>query len=98
MARQAYEERTAARDAALSMRDSAAANVARLRTLQGYTRIRAPFAGIITDRQAQVGALVNAGVTTEPLFTLADISHLRIVAHVPQRQIGQLNEGLQANL
>jgi RND family efflux transporter MFP subunit len=98
VARQAYEERTAARDAALSMRDSAAANVARLRTLQGYTRIRAPFAGVITDRQAQVGALVNAGATTEPLFTLADIRQLRIVAHVPQRQIGQLNEGLQANL
>lgn len=98
VARQAYEERTAARDAAVARRDSAAANLGRLRTLGGYTRIRAPFAGVITDRQAQVGALVSAGSATQPLFTLADIQTLRIVANVPQRQVGELTEGLQAIL
>src|SRR3546814_20667968 len=59
----------------------------------------APFAGIVTSRSAQIGALVSAGNgAAKPLFTVADVSHLRVYVHVPQNQSGRLTKGLVAKL
>ncbi len=73
---------------------SAQANVGRLSETYGFTRITAPFDGVVTARNAQLGQLVNTGGTgAPPLFTIADDRKLRIYVQVPQAYIAQIHEG-----
>lgn len=62
---------------------AADANVDRLRQLAGFKRIVAPFAGVITRRNVDVGDLIDAG-GGRPLFLLAQTDPLRIYVNVPQ--------------
>lgn len=79
--------------------NAAAANVRRLGALQGFTRLTAPFAGVVTSRSTQIGALVTAGTAASvPLFTVADIGRVRIYVRVPQAYSGQVHPGLHASL
>ena len=79
--------------------NAAAANVARLSATQGFTRLEAPFGGTITSRSTQVGQLVSAQATTaQPLFTVSDISRIRIYVRVPQNASGQIHVGMHAKL
>jgi RND family efflux transporter MFP subunit len=67
--------------------DSNAANVRRLEELRSFERVYAPFDGIITARNTDVGALINAGAATTPgreLFHLAAIHTLRVYVSVPE--------------
>jgi RND family efflux transporter MFP subunit len=67
--------------------DSNAANVHRLEELQSFEKVYAPFDGIITARNTDVGALINAGAATTPgkeLFHLAAIHTLRVYVSVPE--------------
>jgi RND family efflux transporter MFP subunit len=67
--------------------DSNAANVHRLEELQSFEKVYAPFDGIITARNTDVGALINAGAATTPgkeLFHLAAIDTLRVYVSVPE--------------
>ena len=78
---------------------SAAANVARLRELEGFKRVVAPFAGIVTQRNTDVGALINAGQTPgSALFRVADTHRLRIYVQVPQAYAAQIRTGMSAAL
>ena len=75
------------------------ANVRRLRALQGFTRLEAPFAGTVTSRSAQIGALIVSGTTaTPPLFTISDVHRVRIFVKVPQGYSAQVHPGLHAAL
>jgi RND family efflux transporter MFP subunit len=75
------------------------ANVRRLRALQGFTRITAPFAGVVTSRSAQTGALVVAGnASAQPLFTVSSTQRMRIYVRVPQSYSAKLHPGLSAAL
>jgi RND family efflux transporter MFP subunit len=79
--------------------NAASADVARLSATQGFTRLIAPFAGTITSRATQVGQLVTAGATgSAPLFTVSDISRIRIYVRVPQGYSGQIHVGMHASL
>lgn len=60
----------------------AEANLARLTEMQGYLKVRAPFAGVITLRNIDTGALVNEGNTL--LFRIAQTDRLRVYVNVPQ--------------
>jgi multidrug efflux pump subunit AcrA (membrane-fusion protein) len=61
------------------------AEVNRLEQLTGFERVVAPFNGVITSRQVDVGNLINAGSGTGlVLFQVADTSKLRIYVQVPQ--------------
>jgi RND family efflux transporter MFP subunit len=62
------------------------ANVRRLKELQGYERVIAPFDGVITARNTDVGALINAGSSAEPheLFHLDQVGILRVFVSVPE--------------
>ena len=60
----------------------AEANLARLTDMQGYLKVKAPFAGVITVRNVDTGALVNEGSTM--LFRIAQTDRLRIYINVPQ--------------
>lgn len=75
------------------------ANVKRLKALQGFTRLAAPFDGVVTSRSAQIGALVVAGnAAAQPLFTVSDTHRMRIYVRVPQGYSAQVKPGLQATL
>ena len=60
------------------------ANLQRLVELQGYEKITAPFAGIVTARNVDVGSLISTNGST-PLFRIAQIDVLRIMINVPEQ-------------
>jgi len=79
--------------------DSAAANVARLRDLTSFKRVVAPFDGVITARNTDIGALINAGQSTgAELFRIADMHKLRIFVQVPEAYAAATLPGLEAEL
>jgi RND family efflux transporter MFP subunit len=71
------------------------ANVQRLRDLTGFQNVVAPFDGIITRRNAEVGMLVTAGSNTgtRPLFSIAQVDILRVQALVPQSSALRIQPG-----
>jgi RND family efflux transporter MFP subunit len=66
--------------------ESSAANVRRLEQLQSFEKIYAPFDGIITARNTDIGALIDAGASAQPreLFHMAAIRTLRVYVSVPE--------------
>ncbi len=78
---------------------SASANVARLRELESFKRVVAPFDGVITLRNTDVGALINAGESSgAALFRLADTHKLRVYVQVPEAYASRTNPGVNADL
>ncbi|HLN09149.1 MAG TPA: efflux RND transporter periplasmic adaptor subunit [Xanthobacteraceae bacterium] len=74
-------------------------DVERLQALEGFKRITAPFDGVVTARETDIGALINAGSATGPeLFKVADIHKMRVYVQVPQQLTGSIKEGLTADL
>ncbi|MCU1385759.1 MAG: efflux transporter, family, subunit [Acidobacteria bacterium] len=85
--------------ASLSTVESHRANVARLEQLQSFGRIRAPFAGVITARNTDVGALVDAGASArQGLFRLGAIDRLRVYVPVPEQRSRAAATGLSVDL
>src|SRR5271154_898284 len=79
--------------------ESAAANVARLRDLESFKRVTAPFTGVITARNTDIGALINAGQSAgSELFRIADTRKLRIYVRVPEAFASVTKPGLEAEL
>jgi RND family efflux transporter MFP subunit len=74
----------------------AEANVNRLERMQSYRVVRAPFDGVITLRNVDVGALVNSGSTL--LFRIAQTSSLRAYVSVPQTHANSVRAGQSARL
>jgi RND family efflux transporter MFP subunit len=82
-----------------ALTNAARANVARLRSLTGFTHLTAPFSGVVTSRSTQIGALVVAGnAAATPLFTVADVSSIRAYVKVPQAYSGQIHPGMEVKL
>lgn len=82
-----------------ALSNAALANVRRLRALQGFTRLSAPFSGVVTSRSAQIGALVVSGTAaSQPLFTVSDVSRMRIFVRVPQTYSADVTSGTPATL
>ncbi|MBV8497341.1 MAG: efflux RND transporter periplasmic adaptor subunit [Gammaproteobacteria bacterium] len=80
-------------------RQSAAANLARLRELESFKRVVAPFDGVVTQRNTDVGALINAGQSPgSALFRVADTHRLRIYVSVPQPYAAAIATGASAQL
>jgi RND family efflux transporter MFP subunit len=65
---------------------SASANVDRLEQLQAFEKIYAPFDGVITARNTDIGSLINAGGGPKELFHMAAVSRLRIYVSVPEAE------------
>ena len=78
---------------------SAQANVERMQAMKGFARIVAPFDGVVTARNTDVGALVNAGGNPgQELFVVSDISRLRAYVSVPQTSVPQIAPGTAATI
>jgi RND family efflux transporter MFP subunit len=80
--------------------ESSAANVRRLEQLQSFEKIYAPFDGIITARNTDIGALIDAGASTQPreLFHMAAIRKLRLYVAVPEVYSRAARSGAPATL
>jgi RND family efflux transporter MFP subunit len=80
--------------------ESSAANVRRLEQLQSFEKIYAPFDGIITARNTDIGALIDAGANTQPreLFHMAAIRTLRLYVAVPEVYSRAAHSGAPATL
>jgi RND family efflux transporter MFP subunit len=75
------------------------ASVSRQQALKTYTKLVAPFDGVVTARNTDVGALVNVGgATGSELFVVSDIRKLRVYVNVPQRQVALIKPGSKATL
>jgi RND family efflux transporter MFP subunit len=99
VSRQEADEKNGDLAAKTAVANAALAEVKRIEALYGFTRLTAPFAGIVTSRSTQIGALVTAGTAaSSPLFTVADVHRMRVYVRVPQAYSAQIHKGLAATL
>jgi RND family efflux transporter MFP subunit len=79
---------------------SSKANVSRLEQMQGFEQVRAPFDGVITARNTDVGALINSGNggAAQELFHMASTARLRVYINVPQIYSRSAVPGVTADL
>jgi len=99
VSRQEADEKAGDLAARKALSNAALANVKRLQALQGFTRLSAPFSGVVTSRSAQIGALVVAGnAAAQPLFTVSDTHRMRIYVRVPQGYSAAIRPGMAATL
>jgi RND family efflux transporter MFP subunit len=96
VSKQEVEEKSGDLAAKQALVNAQRANVQRLKTMQGFTRIVAPFDGVVTARDTDVGALINAGGSGQELFVVSDIRRLRVYVDVPQVFAGNLAPGTKA--
>src|SRR6476619_446590 len=96
---QEIDERTADLNNKRAAVKSGQANVERLEALAGYKKITVPFDGVVTSRDTDVGALINAGGGAGPaMFVVSDIARLRVYVNVPQNYLPAVKIGAQAVL
>src|ERR1019366_8247511 len=84
-----------------AMVQSAEANVKRLEDMESFKRVYAPFSGVITQRNVDVGNLINAGnggAATKEMFDLSKIDPMRVFVSVPQSYGPSIREGIRACL
>ncbi|HTV52889.1 MAG TPA: efflux RND transporter periplasmic adaptor subunit [Steroidobacteraceae bacterium] len=99
VSKQEADEKISAAQAADAQVLAARANVDRLRALAGFERIVAPFNGIITARETDVGQLINAGSGNGPeMFRIADEERLRLYVRVPQADSRYMTQGLKVEV
>jgi RND family efflux transporter MFP subunit len=88
-------------DARRTAVESARSNVKRLEDLQSFKKIYAPFDGVITARNTDIGALIDSGSSggaTHELFHIAALNRLRVYVNVPQVYSPHVKAGLRAQL
>ena len=96
VSQQAADEKNSDLAVKLAAVQAARANVERLNALEAFKQILAPFDGVVTSRNIDVGALVSVGGQT-PLFTVDDEHRLRIYVNVPQVYSAEVKPGSKAS-
>lgn len=97
VSQQSADEKSGDYAARLATAEAARANVEKLKALQAYLQITAPFSGIITARNVDIGALVGPDMATE-LFSVADIHQVRVYVEMPQAYAAAIKVGMKAEL
>jgi RND family efflux transporter MFP subunit len=85
-------------EARLAAVESARASVRRLEQLQAFRQIEAPFAGVVTARNTDIGALIDSGSNAKELFHVAAINRLRVFINVPEVYSRAARTGLTADI
>jgi RND family efflux transporter MFP subunit len=93
VAKATFDEASAARDAAAARLIAARAGLEAAREGVSYTEIRAPYAGVVTQKHVEVGEAVAPGT---PLMGVASLDALRVVVEVPQSVVGQVRAARKA--
>ncbi|MDM1554216.1 efflux RND transporter periplasmic adaptor subunit [Chryseobacterium sp. POL2] len=88
------EQASSKKDADLAQFKAAQATYQEVQTMQSYLQIKAPFDGIITVRNVNIGAFVGGGTQT-PLLSIQQQNHLRLAVSVPSAYSGYLKTGDQ---
>jgi RND family efflux transporter MFP subunit len=97
ISRQSADQAAADASAKKAVMDANGANVRQLEAMQSFKQIAAPFDGVVTARNTDVGALINAGsVAGQELFEVSDLHRVRIYVQVPQASSADLRPGLKA--
>lgn len=97
VSQQSADEKSGDYSAKVAAAQAARANVERLKALQSYLQITAPFAGVITARNVDIGALVGPEMAME-LFSVADVHKVRIYVGAPQVYASSIKIGVKARL
>jgi RND family efflux transporter MFP subunit len=99
VAKQDVDQRTFTWNANIAQVKAAQANVDRLMAEEGFKRLVAPFDGIVTARETDIGALINVGATGgAELFVVSETKRLRVYVNVPQNDVPSVPPGTQATI
>jgi RND family efflux transporter MFP subunit len=99
VATQDVDTRTFTLNANLAQVKAAQANVDRLVAEEGFKRLIAPFDGIVTARETDIGALINVGAAGgAQLFVVSETNKLRVYVNVPQNYVPSVPPGTKATI
>jgi RND family efflux transporter MFP subunit len=98
VAQQLADQTTADAVAKEAVVDANEANVRQLEAMQSFKTLAAPFDGVVTARNVEIGQLINSGGSGQPLFEVSDLHRVRIFVQVPQAFSAGLVPGLKATL
>jgi RND family efflux transporter MFP subunit len=98
VSRQDLDNANGALEARETAIESARANVNRLQQLHDFGKIEAPFDGVVTARNVDVGALITSGSNARELFHVASVQKLRLFVNVPELYSRAAKPGMQADL
>ena len=100
VAQQETDERNSSYAQAQANLAAADANVHRLEQMESFKHIYAPFSGVITKRNVDIGALINAGNTgpNQQMFNIARTDPIRVYVSVPEIYAGLVRPGVQAKI
>src|SRR6202051_1476300 len=99
VAQQDVAQRTFTLNANIAQVKAAQANVDRLVAEQGFKHLIAPFDGVVTARETDIGALINVGAAGgAELFVVSDTSKLRVYVNVPQNYVPDVPPGTKATI
>jgi RND family efflux transporter MFP subunit len=99
VAKQDVDQRTFTWNANVAQVKAAQANVDQLVAEEGFKRLIAPFDGIVTARDTDIGALINVGAGGgQELFVVSETSKLRVYVNVPQNYVPSVPPGTKATI
>src|SRR5712672_2868201 len=90
------DQTTADEKAKEAVVDANEANVRQLEAMQSFKTLAAPFDGVVTARNVEIGMLINSGGSGQPLFEVSDLHRVRIYVQVPQSFTAGLAPGMKA--
>ena len=94
---QAVEEKIGDLNVKMAVVNASQANVNRLQAMKNFARIVAPFDGVVTARNTDIGQLINiGGAPGSELFVVSDVKRLRLYVNLPQNQIAFIQKGTVA--
>src|SRR5438552_13849079 len=96
VAQQLADQTTADEKAKEAVVDANEANVRQLEAMQSFQTLAAPFDGVVTARNVELGMLINSGGSGQPLFEVSDLHRVRIYVQVPQSFSAGLTVGMKA--
>src|SRR6267143_2183538 len=96
VAQQLADQTTADEKAKEAVVDANEANVRQLEAMQSFKTLAAPFDGVVTARNVELGMLINSGGSGQPLFEVSDLHRVRIYVQVPQSFSAGLVPGMKA--
>jgi RND family efflux transporter MFP subunit len=96
VAQQLADQTTADAAAKKAVVDANEANVKQLEAMQSFKTLAAPFDGVVTARNVELGMLINSGGSGQPLFEVSDLHRVRIFVQVPQSFSAGLKPGVKA--
>jgi len=95
VSQQEADQETSGYQQAKANLEASDANVRRLEQLESFKNVYAPFSGVLTRRNVDPGALINAGASGRELFDMAKLDTLRVFVSVPQAYVPSVKVGME---